>query len=503
MQAEELAECGELRHWLGLLGEHLDDFLRFDRPDPQQVTQLWKEPLEQKLPIEGVGMKQLVAEMGQVVIPNGAQISHPGFSSYITTGPTTSATIAMVAGAIAAPQRIGLHAFNLLEELSLRWLLELFGLSPSMQGVYTSGGSVANLIALGAARQWAYKKLGLDAASDGISLGGKVLASAECHHSVLRACAVLGLGRNALVKIECDVEGRICADKLDDYIGKCNEPVIAIVGNLGSTNAGAIDPVSDLVEIAQAHDVWLHLDGAYGLPGILDPQVKRFYQKIEQATSVSVDPHKWLGAPVGVGVVFVNDKEVLQRAFTQEPAAYLEGSECRKEAQHSLDQLGTPYSEFGVELSAPCRGAIVWAILREIGVNGMQARIVRHNAMARKLAHRVLNTPALELLRTPMLSICCFRYTSKHISDLDKFNIELHRRLIHNSQHMPSTTIINGCVAIRPCFIGARTSESEVDGLIEEVLQVGSELLNDATWLSASQTTQERDNYVKSLSEHS
>ncbi len=489
MQVDELAECGALHYWLGALGEHLDDYLRFDRPDPQQTKHKWKEPLNQSLPIVGVGMEQLVAEMGQIVIPNGAQIPHPGFSSYITTGPTTSATLAMVAGAIAAPQRIGLHAFNYLEELSLRWLLELFELTPSMQGLYTSGGSVANLIALGAARQRAYEKRGLDAAREGISIGGKVFASAESHHSVLRACAVLGLGRNALVKIECDDEGRICPDNLEARIKESSEPVIAIVGNLGSTNAGAIDPVQDLVAIAQAHDTWLHLDGAYGLPGILDPHVKRFYQGIEQANSVSVDPHKWLGAPVGVGVVFVKDKELLQRAFTQEPAAYLEGSECSQGAQHSLDQLGTPYSEFGVELSAPCRGAIVWALLREIGVNGMQARIVRHNEMARKLAQRVLNIPELELLREPMLSICCFRYRSKHISNLDKFNSELHRRLIHNSQHMPSTTIINGCVAIRPCFIGARTPDSEVDGLIEEVLQVGSELLNDATWLSASQKT--------------
>src|SRR5262245_47231764 len=145
-----------------------------------------------------------------------------------------------------------------------------------------------------------------------------------------------------------------------------------------------------------------------------------------------------------------------------------------------MDGLGTPYSDMGVELSAPSRGAVVWALLREIGRDGMRDRICRHNAMARRLAAQVDADPNLELLRQPTLSICCFRYTDDRIADLDALNRNIHRQLIHNSHNMPSTTRINGKLAIRPCFIGARTGWQQVDSLLDEIRETGARLVADA-----------------------
>ena len=365
--------------------------------------------------------------------------------------------------------------------MSLQWLAELLGLSPAMQGIYSSGGSVANLLALGAARQRAFERIGIDPAKSGVQQPTRVFASAESHHSIQRACAVLGLGRDALVKIPCDAQGRMRLEVLVERLNQNDGLPVAIVGNLGTTNSGAIDPIAGLAEIAQAHNIWLHLDGAYGLPGILDPNVAPLFKGLEFADSVIVDPHKWLGAPVGIGATFVRNRALLLRAFTQEAADYLEGSfgesAEQKKFTHSMDSMGTPYGDMGVELSAPSRGAVVWALLREIGRSGMRDRICRHNAMARHLAEQVSADPQLELLREPTLSICCFRYVDKRIADLDALNRNIHRELIHNNHSLPSTTLINGKLALRPCFIGARTNWQHVDSLLAEIREIGARLV--------------------------
>jgi aromatic-L-amino-acid decarboxylase len=253
------------------------------------------------------------------------------------------------------------------------------------------------------------------------------------------------------------------------------------VANAGTTNTGAIDPLEAIGAIAAEHAIWFHVDGAYGLPGILDEQVSPLFQGLELADSVIVDPHKWLGAPVGIAATFVRDRNILYRAFTQEPADYLEGSVEQESSsapsiEHSLDDFGIPYFDFGVELSAPSRGVVVWALIREIGVQGIRQRVKRHNAMARSLARFAAQHPSLEVLSEPTLSICCFRYVSPHITDLNQFNQKLHRRLVRENEYMPSTTRVRGQLALRPCYIGARAEESQVEGLLESVLRIGKEL---------------------------
>jgi aromatic-L-amino-acid decarboxylase len=257
---------------------------------------------------------------------------------------------------------------------------------------------------------------------------------------------------------------------------------MAIVANAGTTNTGAIDPLLAIGEIAKDKGIWFHVDGAYGLPGILDERVAPLYEGLELADSVIVDPHKWLGAAVGVAATFVRDSEILRRAFTQEPAHYLEGAveqagSAAPTIEHSMDDFGVPYYDFGVELSAPSRGVVVWALIREIGVAGMAERIKRHNDMAAHIAQVAREHPNLELLQEPTSSVCCFRYVSPEVSDLDLLNRRLHRRLIRENQNMPSTTQVNGRLALRPCFVGARSNMSHARALVADVLRIGAELV--------------------------
>jgi aromatic-L-amino-acid decarboxylase len=484
---KECAETGNVQKLLSQIGAGLDQYLKFEHPDALHPDNKWREYLDLPLPRQGVGIEQVCDELLRQIIPNGSAVPKPGFSSFITTGATSVATLASSAASIAAPQRYGLTAFNFLEELSLQWLASMCGVK-HMQGIYSSGGSVANLLALGAARQFAFEQTGHDAAANGIDRAVGVYASAESHHTIQRSAGVLGIGRRAVRLIACDRHGRMRVDDLRQAIASDKQKGIlpmAIVANAGTTNTGAIDPLQTIGEIAKENAIWFHVDGAYGLPGILDERISHLYQGLELADSVIVDPHKWLGASVGVAATFVRDRQFLYRAFTQEPADYLEGA-VEQEAdspntiEHSLDDFGIPYYDFGVELSSPCRGVVVWALIREIGVEGMTQRIKRHNDMASHIARAAKDHPNLELLIEPTLSICCFRYVAPNCTDLDLLNRRLHRRLIHENENLPSTTQVNGMLALRPCFVGARTNQIHADALLEAVLRIGKELTGES-----------------------
>lgn len=488
---KDSAETRRLQTLLTRLGAGLDQYLRFEHPDALHPGRRWREQLNRAVPREGVGAESVLDELIEHVIPNGSAVPRPGFCSFITTGATSVSTLASTAASVAAPQRYGLTAFNFLEELSLEWLSEMFGLK-SMRGVYSSGGSVANLLALGAARQSAFEQIGCDPAADGVARRVAIYASTEAHHTIQRSAGVLGIGRRAVRSIACDGRGRMRVDELQRALNEDARSGIlpvAIVANAGTTNRGAIDPLAEIAEVAHSRGIWFHVDGAYGLPGILDARRAPLYEGLQRADSVIVDPHKWLGASVGIAATFLRDRELLRRAFTQEPADYLEGATDQPGTTtptiaHSLDDFGIPYYDYGVELSAPSRGVVVWALLREIGVAGVTARIERHNDMATYVAQVAREHPNLELLQEPTLSICCFRYVAPNVRDLDLLNQRLHRRLIRENVHMPSTTRINGRLALRPCFIGARTELSHARGLIEDVLRIGDELAS--AWSSVN-----------------
>jgi aromatic-L-amino-acid decarboxylase len=488
--AHDAAETRELHALLTRLADGLDEYLKFEHPDALHPSRNWREHLNISLPREGVGIQRVLDELLEQVIPNGSAVPRPGFCSFITTGGATASTLASTAASVASPQRYGLTAFNFLEELSLEWLSEMFGLK-AMKGVYSSGGSVANLLALGAARQSAFEQIGCDPAADGVVRRVALYASSEAHHTIQRAAGVLGVGRRAVRSIACDARGRMRVDELERALkedARAGILPLCIVANVGTTNRGEIDPLDAIAEVAEARRIWFHVDGAYGLPGILDPRLAPLYAGLERADSVIVDPHKWLGASVGVAATFVRDRELLRRAFTQEPADYLEGAVAQSDAspsfEHSLDDFGIPYYDYGVELSAPCRGVVVWALLREIGVAGMAARVERHIEMAAHVAELARAHPNLELMQEPTLSICCFRYVAPNVEDLDLLNQRLHRQLIRENQHMPSTTRVNGHLALRPCFVGARTELSHARGLVADVLRIGHELASE--WRSSA-----------------
>jgi len=252
---------------------------------------------------------------------------------------------------------------------------------------------------------------------------------------------------------------------------------VAVVATAGTTGTGAIDPLRGVGEMAAEFDVWFHIDGAYGLPGILDDRIAERFDGVELADSIIVDPHKWLAAPVGVAATFVRDRSILHRAFTKEPADYLEGTFAADgDVEMSLDSMGVPYDNMSLELSAPPRGIMVWAILLEEGRSGLTDRIRRDNDRARRLTDLAIEHPRLEALTDPELSIACIRYVREGLEDLNDFNARLHRRLLRETEFLPSTTLVGEQLVIRPCFMNVRTRTEQVDGLAAALVELGDEM---------------------------
>ena len=469
----------------------LERFLRFDGPDPARERSRWRPVLDRPLPAAGIGRDAALEELADLVVANGLRIGHPGFSGWVTTMPTDVGAAADLAQAVAVPQRWWATPGNFVDHLAMRWLIELLGFPASSVGTFTAGGSTANLVGIGAARQHAGERLGLRPALDGMAgmPEPRVYASTETHHVVGRALGVLGMGRRNLRTIPLDHSGTIDLDLLqaaldEDAAAGCTQ--VAVVGCAGDVNTGRVDPLAELARIAHERGIWLHVDGAYGGFGLLDERVRDRYGDVATYDSFAIDPHKWMAAPVGTGAAIVRDEGVLGRAFTIETGDY----DRERHAPPSADDPGSPFddlgygtADWGVDFSTPARGVAVWAILREIGADGMRERIVRHDDCARRVAERARTTDDLQLLAEPVLSICCFRFSPEGWSDearLDALNEDVLRGVRARGRTVTSSTRVDGRFAIRPCFINPRTTLDDADALVDEVLAVGRELASRA-----------------------
>jgi aromatic-L-amino-acid decarboxylase len=464
----------------------LERFTRFEGPDPAARRSAWYPLLDRPLPHSGAGREAVLADIRDVLIANGLRIGHPGFSGWVTTAPSTVATAADLAQTVVAAQRWWASPGNLIDTVAMRWLIELCGFPEGFGGTFTAGGSTANLLGIGAARQHAGERLGLDPSLDGIAgmPEPRVYASTETHHVVGRALGVLGMGRRNLRSIPTDGAGRIDLDLLRaalDEDAAAGRTQVAVVGCAGDVNKGVVDPLPELARIAHDRGTWFHVDGAYGGFGMLDERVRDLYGDVAEYDSFAIDPHKWMAAPVGTGAVVVRDEGVLARAFAVDTGDYDRERDRVVEGDPGspFDEIGHGTPDLGVDFSTPARGIAVWAILAEIGADGMRARVTRHLDCARRVADRARSSAELELLAEPVLSICCFRYRPAGVADeaaLDDLNERILAGVRARGRTVTSSTRVRGRFAIRPCFINPRSGLEDADALVDEVLTVGRRL---------------------------
>jgi aromatic-L-amino-acid decarboxylase len=285
-----------------------------------------------------------------------------------------------------------------------------------------------------------------------------------------------------VVEIPATREGQIDVAALDDALrrdGAEGVVPIAVIAVAGTTDTGAVDPIAEVSEVARRHGSWVHVDGAYGLVANAAPSAAPLFTGVDEADSWIVDPHKWLATGVGVGATYVRDPAILARAFAEGEAAYLEGSFSRgtEAAQSQFDRTGGLWADESLELSAPPRGVLVWAVLREIGRRGVCQRVERHIGFARHIAERVRADDRLELLCDAQLSIVCLRHAPPPGVDGNALTQRILERLRRETPYIPTSTVVDGALAIRPCFINPRTTQADVDGLVDAVLELGGEAI--------------------------
>ena len=468
----------------------LEAFNRFDGPDRAVPRSAWLPLIDEPLPADGVGPEAVLEILRDVVIGRGLRIGHPGFTGWVTTQPSTIATAANVAQTVASAQRWWAQPGNHLDTMAARWLIDLLGFPDSFVGAFTSGGSTANLVGLGAARQHASEKLGIDSAADG-STGipaPRVYASPETHRVGARAMGVLGIGRANMRTIDADSGHRADIDSLRALIDEdleAGRTPIAIIGNAGDAGMGMVDPLPQMARIAGEYDIWFHVDGAYGGFGLLDERLRDAFGDVSSYDSFAVDPHKWLAAPLGTGLAICRDGALWARAFTIEAGHYdverhAAVLDDRADVDSPWSSTGSGTPDWGVDFSAPARGVAVWAVLKEIGASGMRERVRRHNDFARVVAERARAHDELELLAEPQLSIVCFRYRPVGWDDasrLDELNTEILAQLRQRGRSLPSSTRVDGAFALRACYINPRTRFSDVEQLVDDVLEIGRSLV--------------------------
>ncbi|MGE5689632.1 MAG: pyridoxal phosphate-dependent decarboxylase family protein [Pseudomonadota bacterium] len=424
------------------------------------------------LPEEGVGSSEALRSLVEAASEGATRSAGPRFFHFVMGGGTPAAL-----AADWLTSAIDQIAFNWvsspfamrLEQISLGWLKELFGLPASWSGVLTTGATTANFTGLAAARRWWGGRHGVDVEEEG--LAGlppvPVLASGYVHASAVKALAMLGIGRRRLRTFAADATGRLDADALAAALHELDGEPAILLATAGEVNAGGFDPLEVMADLAEAHGAWLHVDGAFGLFAAVSPDTRALVRGVDRAHSVAVDGHKWLNIPYDGAAAFVHDRAFHEGAFTA-AAAYL-GSD---------DPERPTFGNLAPEMSRRARSLAVWATLRAYGRDGYRAMIERHLALARRLAAQVDAEPDLERLADVPLNVVCFRYRPAGVpeGELDDLNRRLGDAVIEDGRVYFGTTVYGGAVAFRPAIVNWRTRPEDVDTVVPTILELGAAL---------------------------
>jgi aromatic-L-amino-acid decarboxylase len=343
-----------------------------------------------------------------------------------------------------------------IERTVVEWLAEAIGCS-GFAGTFTSGGSLGNLMALAMARE------SRAPANEHGGQGGVVYASEEVHMSIPKAVAMLGLGRANLRLIPVENTMRIDVPALEAAIAHDREAGargIALVGSAGTIMSGAIDPLTELADVAQRHDLWFHIDGAYGAAAALASPEK--FVGMSRADSISLDAHKWLYQPLDCSVLLYRDASIARQTFAYSAEYVKTATDDPVEGFAFFDQT--------IELSRRFRALKLWLSLRYHGLGAFRAAIAENLAQAKLLAELVEAEPSLELLAPVDLSAVCFRWRNANVDTLNDRNEAILRDVNQAGHVWLSNASVRGDVGLRVCITNHRTTEQDVHTIVEEVL---------------------------------
>jgi aromatic-L-amino-acid/L-tryptophan decarboxylase len=440
-----------------------DAWASFDspRPDEPELDPALVERLAAALPEAAGDAEEAVADAARV-LDASVSPSRPLFLAWIGS---TGLEIGVLASALAATYDANLATpgggADLVEEQALRWVADFVGF-PFAEGAFTSGGMTSNLTALLAARERALP----GARVDGVGTRrAAVYCSDEAHHSVVRAVETCGLGSAAVRRIPIDERRRMRADALGAALERdvaAGVVPVAVVATAGTTLTGAVDPLGPIADVCERHGVWLHVDGAYGLPAAAAPTAAPLFAGIERADSATLDAHKWLGMQKSCSVVLLRETGPLQAAFGHEERYMLHEGDVANPVDRTL------------EYSRPLRSLRLWMAFRVHGAAQFRSWIEGTLANARRLTELVQAAPTFELLHDPMLSTVCFRHVPPGVADVDAHNVALARAMMRDGRIFLAPAAVDGRACLRACFVNFRTTPDEVPLVLEVAAELGA-----------------------------
>ena len=440
------------------------------RDMPADVRETFTEPL----PREPRPLAEVLRAVSENVMPYPMGNVHPRFWAwYMGSSNMTGALADFLAAIQGSNLGGGNHAAVLMERQVIEWCRQMVGLPAGTSGTLTSGGSMANLLALTVARN---VKAGIDIREEGVAALPRPLrfyGSDQIHSCHRKAVEALGLGNRALRRIPSDAEFRIDVSALKAAILEDRAAGLlpaCIIANAGAVNTGAIDDLEALAELAAEEDVWLHVDGCIGALLAIAPRGRQLVKGLERADSLALDPHKWLHAPFDVGCCLVRDAAAHRGTFAATPE-YLEPASRGLATGHWLYELG-------LQTSRGFRALKVWTSLKEHGVEKFGRLIDQNIDQARHLARQADTHPLLRLMAPVAINIVCFRYDPGGMDEqaLKALNIEIMLRLQENGTAVLSDTTLRGSHCLRAAICNHRTRYEDIDLLVAEILRLGSQL---------------------------
>ena len=433
------------------------------QPIPEEVRDLFRRPL----PEGPTDLSAVHETFMEKVLPYAVGNAHPGFMGWVHGGGTP---VGLVAEMLAAGLNANLGGRDQIpvevERQLARWAAKLFGFPPEASGLFVTGTSMANLIALLVARRSA---LGPEVRRKGLAGQEKLLTaytSVGAHGCIAQAMDLSGLGSEALRLIPMNDRYQLDLAALEEAIQADRHAGLTpflIVGTAGTVDVGAIDDLAAMAELATREGLWFHVDGAYGALGMLAPGIAPRLAGIALADSLAFDFHKWGQVPYDAGFILVRDSSLHLSTFAS-PAAYL-----RRETRGLA--AGSPWPcDFGPDLSRGFRALKTWFTLQVYGTERLGGMIARTCELARRLGEQIEAEPRLELMAPVFLNIVCFRFRCE---DADRVNAEIVADLHESGIAAPSTTTLGERLAIRAAIVNHRTGESDLVDLREAVIRLG------------------------------
>jgi len=428
---------------------------------PDDVRAQFRAPL----PHEGHDIAGLIDIFAESILPYGSGNLHPLFAGWVQGAGTPVGMVAdMLASGLNANCGGRNHIALDVEQQITLWLAEMFGLPRESSGIFVTGTSVANLVAVLIARS---DTLGETVRSRGLAANGRQLTgytSREAHVCIEKAFDMAGIGADFLRKLPVDASGAIRLDALAAAIARDRAdgllPAI-VVGNAGTVNTGAFDPFDVLADLCDRENLWFHVDGAFGALCALAPELRPLIKGMERADTIALDFHKWLQVPYDAGFLICRDAEAHQRAFMSS-GAYL------SRAPSGLAAGEIWPCDLGPDLSRGFRALKTWFTFQAFGTERLGAMIAETCQIAQHLAALVETSPRFELCAPVKLNIVCFSAKAETPGeDTDALNRAIVMDLHESGVAAPSLTLLDGKPVIRAAILNHRTRFSDMDLLIE------------------------------------